>query len=149
MLFRSRSSQGIRKAGTMLRMGMSEATALSGETATDVKGQTQILYKLLTSDTSKLSEPQKKLRENLLTSGITSDLFVGDDKSKAISAPKLSDLGANFAKEMNKKNLLSKDEGKGGPMEVSFADGTEFRMKGVVRIDGGEDRKSTRLNSSH
>ena len=59
-------------------------------------------------------------------------------KSKAISAPKLSDLGANFAKEMNKKNLLSKDEGKGGPMEVSFADGTEFRMKGVVRIDGGD-----------
>lgn len=134
-----RSGKGIRQVGSLLRMGMAQAGQLANlkDDATP-EAQTQALHNLLTQDPSKLNDKQKALRTSLINNRITSDLFGGEDGKKVLDSRKILSLGESFAKDMDKKKALSKEETKGGPTVVTFAEGAQVKMSGVVRVDGGD-----------
>lgn len=133
------SGQGIKKVGSLLRMGMAQAGELANlkEGATP-QDQAQALHSLLTSDPGKLNDKQKALRTSLMSNRITSDLFAEVDGKKVLDSRKILSLGESFAKDMAQKKALSKEETKGGPTVVTFAEGAQVKMSGVVRVDGGD-----------
>jgi hypothetical protein len=134
------TSRGIKQVSSMLRMGMAQAGELAGLTdanATPEK-QAQALHDLLSKDPSKLNEKQKALRSSLVSSRITEDMFTKVGGKDVLDSRKVMKLGEEFASDMSKKKALSKEETKAGPTVVTFAEGAQVKMSGVVRIDGGD-----------
>ena len=134
------TSRGIKQVSSMLRMGMAQAGELAGLTdasATPEK-QAQALHDLLNKDPSKLNDKQKALRSSLISNRITGDMFTKVDGKDVLDSRKVMKLGEEFASDMNKKRALSKEETKAGPTVVTFAEGAQVKMSGVVRIDGGD-----------